>query len=389
MFNAALFCRDENSSEVIEQLAVASNLVTFQRVVNGYPPSFELTRILNAHGPDMIFLDLSDGPSAMAAIADIRAGAPGTAIVGFGGGWEPGREAQFEAAGVTELLISPVTLKKFETAVERAILRVRGAIQENLFAFLPAKAGSGASTLALNAAGYLAATPLSRKVLLVDGDLRSGLISVALGLDHPFSVLDALGNSAQLDYSSWSKYVVGAGAFDALLSDRSRRETPPSWTSYHHLLDFAASRYDYILVDLPEVVNEATIEIVRRAKRVFVVSTPELAPLALAPQRCRELEQCGIPAEKIGLVINRWHRGDPDPEELARDLNQRLSGVFMNDYPTVRNAARAHSFVNPESRLGESFATFAHALAGAPAPPVPKPSFFKTLRSKPMPPPSI
>lgn len=389
MFNAILIFRDESSREAIENLAAESSLVSFQRALHGYPPSFELTRILNAYDPDMVFLDLSDWPSAMAAAAGIRETAPGAAIVGFGGGWEPGCEAQCEAAGVTGLLVSPVTRKKFETSVERAILRVRGAIQENLFAFLPAKAGSGASTLALNAAGYLAAAPLSQKVLLIDGDLHSGLISVALGLNHPFSVLDALENSAQLDYSCWRKYVAGAGTLDALLSDRSRRETLPSWTSYHHLLDFAASRYDRILVDLPEVVNDATVEIVRRAKRVFVVSTPETAPLALAPQRCRELERRGIPPEKIGLVINRWHRGDPNPEEVARSLNRRLSGVFNNDYRTVRDAARDNSFVNPESKLGRSFAAFARALAGAPAPAGPKLALFKALGSKPMPQPTI
>ena len=70
---------------------------------------------------------------------------------------------------------------------------------ENLVAFLPAKAGSGASTVATNVAGYLSAEPLSKKTLLIDGDLHSGLISVTLGINHPYSILDALENSSQLD----------------------------------------------------------------------------------------------------------------------------------------------------------------------------------------------
>jgi hypothetical protein len=41
--------------------------------------------------------------------------------------------------------------------------------------------------------------------------------------------------------------------FDVLLSDHGGGMALPSWSNYHHLLDFAAARYDNILVDLPEV----------------------------------------------------------------------------------------------------------------------------------------
>jgi MinD-like ATPase involved in chromosome partitioning or flagellar assembly len=103
---------------------------------------------------------------------------------------------------------------------------------------------------------------------------------------HTWSVLDALENAGELDYSLWTKYVTKVHNVDFLLADPKKRVLP-SWTNYHHLLDFAASRYDHILVDLPEMVNDATVETVRRAKSVFVVCTPELPSLALAPQRCR------------------------------------------------------------------------------------------------------
>jgi pilus assembly protein CpaE len=282
-----------------------------------------------------------------------------------------------------------VTLKVFETGVERAIHKVRNAAQENLFAFLPAKAGSGASTVALNVAGYLTAAPLSKKALVIDGDLHSGILAIALGVKHPYSVLDALENASHLDYSYWAKCVVGMGRLDALLSDPSRRENLPSWTNYHHLLDFAGARYDHILVDLPEVVNDATVEIVRRARRVFVVCTPETPSLKLAPQRCRELERRGVSSDKIGLLINRWHRGEPAAEAVGAQLNRHVSGIFGNDYMTVRNATRHNGFVNPESKLGKSFAAFARTMAGVPEPGGVKLGFFRALGVKPLQQPGI
>ena len=46
----------------------------------------------------------------------------------------------------------------------------------NLYAFIPAKAGGGATTLALNTAGHLPHA-FKQKVLVVQSDLRSGVLS--------------------------------------------------------------------------------------------------------------------------------------------------------------------------------------------------------------------
>jgi Flp pilus assembly CpaE family ATPase len=371
VFSAVLFARDETDAAAVEQLAVESKQVSFGKTLYRFPQDFELAQILNTHVPNLVFLDLSDWDGALLTANNIRTHSDRTPIIGFGGGWQPGRDAECAAAGVTEVLVSPVTLKKFEDSVERAIQKMNGAVRENLLAFLPAKAGSGATTIALNTAGYLGAAlgkdGLGKKVLLIEGDLHSGVISVLLDSRSRWSVIDALENAGQLDYSLWTRFVTKIHGVDFLLADPARKVFS-SWTNYHHLLDFAASRYDHILVDLPEMVNDATVEIVRRAKSVFVVCTPELPSLSLAPQRCEELATRGISPEKITLLLNRWHKGELTGSELAELVKHPVSAVFRNDYPSVSRATKAHQFVAPGGRLGESFAQFARALAGQPEP---------------------
>src|ERR1019366_5996283 len=138
---------------------------------------------------DLVFIDLEDWDGAMAAARNIHGIASDTAIVGFGAGWVLGNEQQCHAAGIAELLISPVNLKSFEACVERAILKMRDASQENLFAFLSAKAGCGCSTVAMNLAGYLAGAsvkgPVGNKVLVIEGDLHSAEFSLGLGAGNP------------------------------------------------------------------------------------------------------------------------------------------------------------------------------------------------------------
>lgn len=364
MFSAILLVQDDVACASMEKLAAESAQVSFDKSLQHYPQRSELTRILNSYAPKLVFLDLSEQESALAVAANICAISPDTAIIGFGAGWNNWQDEQYAAAGITELLVSPVTLKKFQDCVDRAIHKMAGGIQENLFAFLPAKAGSGSTTIAVNTAGYLA--ELGKKVLLIDGDLNSGVASVLLGLKNPYSLRHALDNSEELDYSTWTKFVVNAQGFDVLLSDHSRRTPLPLWSNYHHLLDFAATRYDNILMDLPEVVNDATVETVRRAKRVFIVCTPEPASLALAPYRCEELLSRGIPPEKIGVVLNRWHKGEIGASELEALLKHSVSAVFGNNYRMVAAASGKHGMVDRDSKLGRSFAAFARKLAGEP-----------------------
>lgn len=381
MFVAILFVNDDSACATMESLAIESKQVIIQKTLNRYPPAFELSQLLNIHEPDLILLDLSDRTSALAAAGDIRELAPRLPIIGFGAGWEPRSEKECLASGIAELMVSPVTLKKFQDCVDRAIHKKGGEVQENLLAFLPAKAGSGCTTVAFNVAGYLADTsgpdPLGKKVLLIEGDLHSGVVSVLLNSNHPFSVIDALQNSGHLDYSLWTKYVARFHNTDFLLANPTKKALP-SWSNYHDLLDFAKSRYDHILVDLPEVVNDGTVEIVRRAKRVFVVCTPELPSLALASQRCEELTGRGIPAEKIGVILNRWHRGEISANDLEELMKCSVPAVFENDYPTVCKAAREHRFVSRSTKLGKSLDAFARKLAGGS--PVPKDSKLGFLK---------
>jgi pilus assembly protein CpaE len=249
------------------------------------------------------------------------------------------------------------------------VRKARPDLQDNLLAFLPAKAGSGATTVALNVAGALAKDS-EQKVLVIDADVHSGLISILLKVQAEYSLMNALENAAMLDGTLWSRIVAQAHSLDLLLSPKPSKPAMISWSKYHQLLQFVSDRYDHIVVDLPEVVNDATVEIVRRARRVFIVTTPELPALVLARQRCMMLKGRGIPPQRIGIVVNRWRKDEIEIAEIERFLEEPVSGVFQNDYQCVRRAIQEGRLVGPKSELGRAFAGFARAIAsGGPVPP--------------------
>jgi pilus assembly protein CpaE len=369
MFSAMLFSQDRVGSKTIERIALESQEVCIYKTMHAFPSPYEMTRLMNTFRPDVVFVELLPLEGALVLARAVRLLAPNTAVIGYLWDAPETNLDQATEAGVLEILESPLTLAGLQAAVERAVRKARPDLQDNLLAFLPAKAGSGATTVALNVAGALA-KDFEQKVLVIDADVHSGLISILLKVQAEYSLMNALENAAMLDGTLWSRIVAQAHSLDLLLSPKPSKPAMISWSKYHQLLQFVSDRYDHIVVDLPEVVNDATVEIVRRARRVFIVTTPELPALVLARQRCMMLKGRGIPPQRIGIVVNRWRKDEIEIAEIERFLEEPVSGVFQNDYQCVRRAIQEGRLVGPKSELGRAFAGFARAIAsGGPVPP--------------------
>ncbi len=361
MFSAMLFAQDRVGSKTIERIALDSQEVCIYKTMHAFPSAYELTRLMNTFKPDVVFAELHPLEEALVLTRAVRLLASHAAVIGYL--WDaPDLELERAYdAGVLEMLPSPLSLEGMRTAMERAMRKARPELQGNLLAFLPAKAGSGATTVAINLAGCLA-KDFDQKVLVIDADLHSGLVSVLLKVQAEYSILHALDNAAILDGTLWSRIVAQAHGLDLLLTPQPNRPGLISWSKYHQLLQFVRGRYDEVVVDLPEVVNDATVEIVRRARRVFVVTTPELPSLVLARQRCLMLKERGIPVERVGIIVNRWKKDEIPVAEIGRFLEEPVAAVFQNDYQCARRAIQEGRLVGPKSELGRAFAAFARKL---------------------------
>jgi pilus assembly protein CpaE len=333
---------------------------------------------MNVFQPDLVLLELDQAEKALSLASSIGMIRREAVIVGYVRSAPPPADLVREA-GVAEILPNPVTSPALQACLGRVLRRNQPEVQD-LVAFLPAKAGSGATTLALNVAGSLA-RDFDRRVLAVDADLHSGIFSVLLKLEADYTLLDALENAGSLDGTQWYRIVVRAHGVDWLVSPKPAQARMVSWANYHQFLQFVRPRYDVVTVDLPEVVNDATAEVVRRARHVFIVTVPELPSLVLARHRHEELQRKGVPAERIGIILNRWARHEIRVEDIEGLLNAPVAAVFRNDYQCVRRAAQEARLIGAKSELGKCLSAFADKLAGAPQP-RPIPSFLDSLLAR-------
>jgi len=381
LLNAVLFSRDPGLAALVRGMAEESPVFSLERLVDSEPTGYEISRTLSTSAPDVILLDVAVTDRDIVYSEAIHAAAPRLPIIALAASDISRDLALSPACGIVEALVWPFTVVDFEQALKRAIHRVRDPHYSRLVAFLPGKAGSGASTTVMNTSSMLAAH-LKRRPLVIEGDLHSGVFSTVLNAKPPRTVRQALHEAKSMEVQHWQRYLLSTCGVDYLVTDTELKEPVPTWAEYYQLLRFVLPRYDLVMVDLPEIVNSATAEPVRTANAVYVVTTPELPSLALSRQRCRELLHWGVEDRRLFVILTRWHKYDLAAGDVEKILQHPVAAIIRNDYQVVQKAVTEGKPLNPEEGAGADYMALARLLAGeSPVQEKPRPSRFSFLRS--------
>jgi Mrp family chromosome partitioning ATPase len=205
---------------------------------------------------------------------------------------------------------------------------------------------------------------LKKHVLVIEADLHSGLFATILGTRPARCIRQALHGARTMELPDWERCLVRSNEVDYVVTDTAAKEPIPTWSDYFQLLRFVLPRYDLVLVDLPEVVNSATAEVVRTACAVYLVTTPELPSLALAQQRFQELARWGVEQARQFAILNRWHKYDPTPADVAEILTHPVAAVVRNDYRAVQRVITESKVLGVDNEVGAAFLDFAYVLTG-------------------------
>jgi pilus assembly protein CpaE len=363
MLSTILLTPDSIAAEAVGQLLAEPGVF---EIIKESPMAsvHEIVRLCRTHDPYLVLIDCSDPEQACYIANQIRHyEGLRAAVVGFSPSWTPAEKRQFDAAGISHMLRSPFSWADLELAAYEAIHERRPVDASKVLAFLPAKAGGGASTVALQTAAAFA-NELGKKVVLIDSDRRSGIISLLLDLEKRASLARALERAGELTPIEWRKQVVTTMGIDLLLADPSAKTSLSSWGDYYQLLSFVVTQYDAVIVDLPELVNPATAEVVRSAGYVFVVCTPEVPSLKLARHRCAELAAWGAPDRNVHILMNRWVAGGLTLDAIAKLIGREVFTTIPNDYASIQRAILSSSLAGPNSAFAKGCLRLARKAAG-------------------------
>jgi pilus assembly protein CpaE len=373
MFTTVLVNSGAARRQLMSALAVESGLLVPQRTTDEYPSPMILGTMCRQYDPDLFFLDLDNPAAAVSCLREIQVRCPRTPVIGFGG--TPVQQSSFAEAGITHFLAFPPDPLMFQCQVAQAIRRQDGKAVSNLFAFLPAKAGAGASTAAFCTASAISGH-LKRRTLCLDADLHSGVLSAKAGCTPVGTTQHALESADELDSLRWHNFVTRHHGMDLLLASEEPNQPQGSWSTYYRLIQFVRSRYDAVVVDLPQMLDDATHEVVRRAGAVCLVATQEPISLQLAQRRLAELEDRGIGEDRIRVIITRWRRYEMRLSDIERVLGHPVAARIPDNYRALRAALRSGELPLPRSsqageaflKLGESLLSGTPMVEQAPAP---------------------
>lgn len=365
MFGTVIIGSNAPRLRWMQELSLAVKKLLLVRTYDRYPTVDETMRQFRPIAPTLVLIDMDERDYALEVARAIHVTCPEAGIIALQK-TNLGEHFDVSTTGIVLSIPFDADPAELDRAVAEAVHLVRHAVNPNLISFLPAKAGSGCSTVVMNTAIALSRS-FDKNVLVVEADLRSGVLSSALSCPRKGSIQQTLLSCHELDAFRWNRYATMHAGVDWLLSDRSAPAVLPDWSHYFAMIQFALPRYDCVLVDLPELVNPGTAEIVRSSGRVYVVNTQEMMTLTLANQRFADLASWGIPADRIGVLLNRLENKVPTRLDVERLLQQPVTAAFPNDYVGCQNAISDGVPVGEETELGIAYKQFAAQLLGTTA----------------------
>jgi pilus assembly protein CpaE len=325
----------------------------------------ELERYTRAtEAPPVLVVDLRGHDQLPSGVAAFRRQHTGAGVVLIVSSLDPRLMLEAMRAGVSECVAEPVSAKVLDEAVRRILTNVLPQQSGQVFAFIGAKGGVGASTLAVNTAAALGRASRTH-ALLIDLHVHHGDTALFLGVEPRFSVLDALENLHRADESFFGGLVEKTEAGVHLLASPNRsRPGAVDPKRARALLESAAHVYRVTVLDVPRS-DPTIVDSLDYATTIVVVTSQEITSIRNAGRMAEMLRQ-RYGASRVKVVINRFHR----EAVIAREDVERVIGGAVkhipNDYSSALDALNTGRPVvlNGDSRLAKAFAAFAKDLAG-------------------------
>ena len=333
--------------------------------------------------PDLYVVDIrGDASSGLATIERLRAGHEGTPIFAIAAAAESDLILQAMRAGANEFFpwntggatpASRTMEESFNGAVRRTAARREassaGARQPCVtHVFLGAKGGAGTTTVSVNCAVELARLS-KRPTVIVDLKPCLGEVALFLGVRPRFTVLDAIENLHRLDKDFLKELVAKHKSGLDILSGSEQFDRPNAHdaAAIEELMRVLGKVYEYIVVDVGNMINASAVAALYAAETVFLVTNPDVPSIRNAQRLIDRVRQLGAGSERVKILLNRV--SDQHliaPKQIETALGYGIHHTFSSDYRTVSEALNSGvplSLTN-HSDISSQFGSFSRQLVG-------------------------
>ena len=352
--------------------------------VRSAPDSTEGLRLLGSHPPAMILLDVAiapgDGYQVVARLRQEEGRSAHVPVIMLTAERDVEQKIRALRAGADDYLVKP-TDPSFHPAEllarTRSLLARYGPTDAaettplplgQVHAYLGAKGGAGTTTLAINAA--VALQHEGHSVCLVDAKLQYGDHRVFLDLGQDLrgivDVVTAPALDAEMVRTVLAKHESGVELLLAPTSPGEAGVVRPEHMS--SILGILRGLFDYVVVDVDNRLDTASLGVVETSDVAFLVLTADLSSLKNVRLILETLANSGSDHGQMKLVLNRSTAFTGINTKAAEGaLGRPIDHRIVNDYRTAigaLNSGAPFQLSRADSALGRSVAEFARAVAG-------------------------
>jgi pilus assembly protein CpaE len=385
------FCVRPETSAMVETAAADRRMARASTIVRvgGLDAAVELYQ--NQSTPSLVLVESHDGAQRLLHLLDALAQVcdPGTKVVVIGQTNDIALYRELMRRGVSEYLTQPLGPLQIIRAVSALYADPSAPFVGRQVAFVGAKGGVGASTLAHNFAWSMAER-IQTATVLVDLDLPFGTAGLDFNQDPLQGVIDALSQPDRLDPVLMDRMMVRCGDRLSLFAAPATldQDYEISADAYEEVTQKIRGAAPFVVLDLPHSWAAWTRRVLVGSDDLVVVATPDLASLRNAKNIVDMVRQARPNDAPPRLVLNQV--GVPGrPEIPVKDFGEALgvtpSLVLPFDPKSFGQAANNGQMVGevaPKSKAAEGIDHLAQLISRREPPAAQKASMLSGLFRK-------
>ncbi len=226
----------------------------------------------------------------------------------------------------------------------------------NTIAIMSVKGGVGKTTSAVNLATALSGQ-CNKKVLLVDTNVQAPNVGLHIGVAKTENGLeDVLQNKHRIQDAIYTH----AYGFDVLLPNIGKAT---NLKRLKNKLRHVQRAYDFILLDTTPTFAREYQDALKSADKVLVVTTPDVATLALTQKSLKQMEEQNKPV--LGVICNRATKNSLNTKQIEQVLGLPVIATLADSHKIPESIAKVTPVVkhHPNSKTARSYVALAKSLS--------------------------
>jgi len=273
--------------------------------------------------------------------------------------------------GISEYMVQPVSMPDVMMAMAQIFVDPDAEPLGRSVAFIGAKGGVGASTIAHNCAFGISSL-FSTETILADLDLPYGTANIDFDQDPTQGIAEAVYAPDRLDEVFLDRLLTKCSEHLSMLAAPSILDRAYDFDghAFQPVLEVLQRSAPVTVLDVPHAWSEWTRSVLGSADEVVICAAPDLANLRNTKNMLDALRKLRPNDKAPHLVLNQVgmpKRPEITPSDFCEPLETDPIAIIpfdINLFGNAANSGRMISEMDPKSPTAETFSQLSHIVTG-------------------------